>query len=334
MTQVMQKETREQALKQFLAANGWGAATIRPLAGDASFRHYDRLFMGERRAVLMDAPPEKEDVRPFLHVAQWLRGERLSAPEVLAADPEQGFLLLEDLGDALYSAELASDRAEEAELYVAAIRALRLLQQQAAPTLASYDKPTYLREVALFSEWYLPQLLDGSALKDAQASYLAVWEALLKALPPVPTGVVLRDYHADNLIWLPERDGVQRVGMLDFQDALIGPVTYDLVSLLEDARRDVSAATLQRAVAAFLQDYPADVQDFRASYALMGAQRNCKIIGIFHRLHRRDNKPHYLKFLPRVWGHLANDVAHPALEPLRHWLAAYAAQLPEWREVA
>lgn len=301
----------------FLAAHGWEGAEIRPLAGDASFRRYFRVHRGDETAVLMDAPPEHEDVGPFLLVADHLIERGFSPPRPLAVDREQGLILLEDFGDDRVAPLLARDPGREREIYEAAIDILARLSRQPAPEdLAPYDDPQMAREVGLLTEWYAPAV----SLDPDEGSFLAAWrEAWADALEELERRPVLclRDFHADNLMVLPGR---RDLGLLDFQDALAGHPAYDLVSLLQDARRDVSPE-LEAAMLARYTD-AAQVEDaecFRAHYEVLGAQRNTKILGIFTRLWRRDGKPHYLPFQPRVWSYLERNLAHPALAPVRDW---------------
>ncbi|MBT5432905.1 MAG: phosphotransferase [Alphaproteobacteria bacterium] len=313
-------ERRDTLIATFLAKCGWQDAERWTLAGDASFRRYDRLEGPRGRAVLMDAPPPEEDIRPFVRVAQHLTSAGLAAPEIFGQDPEAGLLLLEDLGDDIYTRTLARGGDEEG-LYVAAIEALAALHRGGIPgDLPPYDDDLLLFELSLLTDWFMP--LAGLALSDGgRRDFVALWRDLLPLAHLVPDGVVLRDYHADNLLWLPQRESHRRVGQLDFQDAVIGPVTYDIVSLLEDARRDVAPATVEAATARYLQAFP-DIApaDFATSYAVMGAQRNLKIAGIFSRLLTRDGKPGYQDYMARVWGHIAHDLEHPALAPLAAWL--------------
>ena len=298
----------------FLDRHGYGGASRVPLAGDASARQYERLTGGPGPAILMHCPPQI-GTGPFLHVAAWLRSGGLSAPRVLAAEPEGGLVLLEDLGDELFSRVLAQGGDERA-LYEAAVDLLLVLQRQPPPSLPVYDDAWLLREASLLPEWYAP---------DAPADdYHAIWQELLPHARVGADGFVYVDYHADNLLWLPGRAGDARVGLLDFQDARLGPPAYDLVSLLEDARRDVPPELARAMVERYLAARPdLDPQAFRAAYALLGAQRNCKILGLFSRLARRDGKSRYLALLPRVAGHLRRDLDHPLLAPLERWFARH-----------
>ena len=311
-------DRRQQAIVGFLDATGWGGTRVMPFAGDASFRRYYRLGDNSGSAVLMDAPPPQEDIGPYIAVATLLRGLGLSAPAVLAEDREQGFLLLEDFGDDTYTRLLARG-ADEPSLYGLAIDTLVALQQSVAlrgtPELPPYDIERLLGEAALLVDWYRP-LND-----ELREEYLALWRAALPDAVVSPPTLVLRDYHVDNLMLLPDRPGVKGCGLLDFQDAVTGQPSYDLVSLLEDARRDVPAPLRQAMTERYLAAFPdLDRSAFLRSAAILSAQRNCKILGIFTRLWKRDGKRQYLAHIPRVWRLLEADLRHPALGPVAHWL--------------
>ncbi|WP_425406869.1 aminoglycoside phosphotransferase family protein [Hwanghaeella sp.] len=313
---------RDQALSDFLAATGWRDRDRAVLADDASFRRYDRLRDGWRRAVLMDAPPDKEDTRPFIRIAGILRDAGLSAPEVIAQDVENGFLLLEDLGDDTFTKVLAAG-GDEATLYAQALEALAALYRRvdltALDDLPRYDEALYLREVSLLTDWYLPAIR-GPLDDSVRESFVEAWRSVLPTAAGVPSTLVLRDYHVDNLMWLPERESPACVGLLDFQDGVVGPVTYDLVSLFEDARRDVSPAVTARLLDRYLGLFPdIDRTAFEASYAVLAAQRSTKILGIFTRLAHRDGKPGYLRHTARLWRWLEADLRHPALAPVKDW---------------
>ena len=328
-------ETRAAAKRAFLDAAGWGGARLSPLAGDASNRRYERVAGGPggAAAVLMDAPAERgEDIRPFLAVAAHLGDLGFSAPEVFEADAGTGFALIEDLGDDLFARVAADAPAREAEIYAAAVDCLVALR--AAPpasvgwrsvevAIGPYDEAVLVREASLAIDWWAPHA--GARLPaDAAAEFAGLIAAATAGAERGAGGVLtLRDYHAENLLWLPGRDGLRRVGMLDFQDALAGAPAYDLVSLLEDARRDTGAALREAMIARYVAGAgfaAADAAAFRESYAALGAQRNLKIVGIFARLCVRDGKPAYPAMIPRVWGHLDRDLAHPALAPLRRFV--------------
>lgn len=308
------------AAPEFLAAHGWEGAEILPLAGDASFRRYFRVVRGRDSAVLMDAPPEQEDIGPFLAVAGHLIDRGFSPPRPLAIDRGKGLLLLEDFGDDRVGPLLQREPQRERAIYEAAVDILVRLASQPAPAdLPPYDAAAMEREVSLFPEHYAPAL----ALEVDEAAYLpawqAVWHDVLRLAGENPV-LVLRDYHADNLMVLAGRSDL---GLLDFQDALAGHAAYDLVSLLQDARRDVPPALEEAMIDRYCA--AANVADralFRAHYEILGAQRNTKILGIFTRLWKRDGKPHYLPLQPRVWSYLERNLLHPALAPVRDWFDA------------
>ena len=273
--------------------------------------------------LLMDAPPPQEDVRPFVAIADHLHRLGLSAPRIRAADTRAGLLLLEDLGDDTYTRLIAAGR-EEAPLYELAIDVLAELHRRFDPDAAQdvppYDDARLLDEAALLVDWYLPAIRNAPTADALRDEYLALWREALSSARAVPATLVLRDYHVDNLMLLDGRSGIAACGLLDFQDAVIGPVSYDVVSLCEDARRDVPPALTRRLLDRYFDAMPdLDRDAFRASYAVMGAQRSAKILGIFTRLDRRDGKPVYLKHIGRVWRWLAGNLAHPALSGVRAW---------------
>ena len=319
------------AARGFLDAQGWAGIEPTPLAGDASFRKYFRLTDGARRAVLMDAPPTHEDVRAFAKLAGHLRGLGLSAPHVEAIDTHAGFLLLEDLGDETFTRALAAG-GSEAVLYAAATDVLIALHAHPAQShvdCPDYDQAVLDREAALLIDWFLPEWSARGLDAEARAAYFAAWHRVYPLTAIGGKALVLRDFHVDNLIRLP-REGVAACGLLDFQDALIGPPAYDLASLIGDARRDVSPEIARACVERYLAARSGlDARAFEAALAVLSAQRNAKIVGIFVRLFRRDGKPQYLKHLDRVWRLLDCDLAHPALEPVRAWFQRHVPR--EWR---
>jgi aminoglycoside/choline kinase family phosphotransferase len=320
---------------EFLASCGWPEAQILPLAGDASFRRYFRVVEGERTAVLMDAPPPHEDPRPFVAVAEWLESVGLSAPQILARDMDKGLLLLGDFGDWRLREFLDHDPARERELYAVATDVLiHLHQHPPMAGLRPHGLEQWLDELMLFTEWYCPAV---GAQVDVDG-YRAAWT---EALAPVSSDglgpvTVLRDYHAENIMLVGDRDGVGHFGLLDFQDAVAGHSAYDLASVLEDARRDVppdvERAMIDRYVAASGHDHA-----FERAYWALAAQRNTRILGVFTRLWKRDNKPHYRRFQPRMWGLLERDLAQPHLKPVRDWFDSNIAprhRREPWREAA
>lgn len=301
-------------LDEFLGKHGWAGAAVTLVAADASFRRYFRATAADgRKAVLMDAPPPHEDPKPFIDIARYLVGHGFRAPEIFAQDLERGLVLIEDFGDLQMRQHLDVAPDDADAIYRTAIDALVRLAETPVAGLPAYDEFAYLREVKLFSEWYMPAM--GLAVDDGE--YEAHWRAALKPVAYIQSVTVLRDYHVENIMLLP--DGGQ--GIIDFQDALIGHPAYDLVSLLQDARRDVDPA-LEQAMLTYYRDASGAGADFNLHYALLGAQRNTKIIGIFTRLWKRDGKERYLGFLPRMWGLLERDLAHPGLTELKAWFDA------------
>ena len=305
---------------EFLARHGWGRARIEPLAGDASFRRYFRIVEEGRTAVLMDAPPPHEDPRPFAAVADWLGEVGLTPPPILARDLERGLLLLGDFGDARLRETLDAAPDREQELYALATDVLVHLHRHPPMTgLKAHGLDQWLDELMLFPDWYCPAV---DLAVDA-AAYRSAWREVLDQVAADGLGrvTVLRDYHAENIMLLAGRDGLAQFGLLDFQDALAGHPAYDLASVLEDARRDVSStierAMIDRYIAATGSD-----ERFERAYWTLAAQRNTRILGVFTRLWKRDGKPHYTAFQPRMWGLLERDLAHPALTPVRAWFDA------------
>lgn len=302
---------------QFIAAAGWEGAEIVPLAGDASFRRYFRVVRGEESAVLMDAPPPHEDPRPFISIAEHLTEQGFSAPEIYARDLDRGLVLIEDFGSERMREAIGLFPTQERAIYEGVTDLLVELHQQKAAPVRAYDAQEYHRETALFAEWNCPAV----GLNDVDVDgFAAAWDEVLAPVieqQKLPV-TVLRDYHAENIMLLPDRRAHARWGLLDFQDALAGHPAYDLVSILEDARRDVpveiEAAMIDRYCAARGCE-----DEFRNAYWVLGAQRNTKIIGIFTRLSKRDGKHHYLDFLPRMWGLLERDLAQPVLAPVTRW---------------
>ena len=303
----------------FLDRAGWGGAEIAPLAGDASFRRYFRVLGPSGNAVLMDAPPPHEDVRPFLKVADHLHRLGFAAPRILARDVDAGLILLEDFGDDRMREALDADPSREDAIYTQAVELVRELHRHPAGELPPYDMAVYQREAALFPEWYMP-----AVGLDVAPGWAEAWAEALAPVAHDQSTTVLRDYHAENIMLLPDGG----LGLLDFQDALAGHPAYDLVSLLQDARRDVSPDVEAR----MLEHYGAVD---RAAYALLGAQRNAKILGIFTRLWKRDGKPRYIAFQPRIWTYMERDLQHPALAPVKAWFDAHVPldkRAAYWRE--
>lgn len=314
--------TLPDGVEAFLDSAGWTGCAIEPLAGDASFRRYFRIRRGDHCAMLMDAPPPNENPEPFLRAAKWLDANGMRAPRILAEDAARGLVLLEDFGLARMRDYLDQWQDDEREVYRAAVDVLVDLHRLPPGPFVDYGMAEYQREAKLLIDWYCPAqnlYVDGPG-------YAEAWEQVLKPLLPRqrPGVTVLRDYHAENIMLLGE---LHKQGLLDFQDALIGHRAYDLVSLLQDARRDVSSELEAEMFDHYLLksglnagEGPAE--EFLADYARLGAQRNAKIVGIFVRLWKRDGKPRYLDLIPRVWALMERDLMHPALAPVAAWFDA------------
>ncbi|MEM9523226.1 MAG: phosphotransferase [Pseudomonadota bacterium] len=309
--------SRSERITIFLARAGWGAATRAPLAGDASNRRYERLVHPDLgTAVLMDAPPDAgEDIKSFIKIAKHLAALGLGAPRILAHAPQEGFVLSEDLGDSLFARVLERAPEKASLLYEAAVDVLLWLRTARLPSVDDYHIPLMADLAALSVTWYRRCAMGETA--DAQADVLrrSVTDTL-KALAPEPSILVLRDYHAENLIWRPDRSGLARVGLLDFQDAMSGHPAYDLMSLLRDARRKVPADLAEAMTARYIAGANVDEKMFRQACSAVSAQRNLRILGVFTRLCVRDGKPHYIDLIPHVWANLQADLAHPALSEL------------------
>ncbi|RJF76027.1 tRNA (adenosine(37)-N6)-threonylcarbamoyltransferase complex ATPase subunit type 1 TsaE [Rhodopseudomonas palustris] len=341
------------ALRSFIETSGYAEADRRHMPGDASTRSYARLIKDGQSLILMNAPRRPdgpalyagksysaavhlaEDVRPFVAIASGLHARRFSAPAILHADLDSGFLITEDFGRE--GVVTGSPPAPIAERYQAAADLLATLHGQALPdtlplpqdnyAIPVFDLEAMLIEVGLMTEWYLPDRGVALAASD-RADFVALWRRLLGGLADEPHTWVLRDYHSPNLIWLEERDGIAKVGVIDFQDTVLGPPAYDVVSLLQDARIDVpeslELALFGRYIKARIAADPRfDPARFAQRYALMSAQRNTRLLGTFARLNRRDGKPHYLKHQPRIWTYLMRSLAHPSLVELKAWSDAH-----------
>lgn len=357
----MTSSEREAERLRFLEAAGWGEAEVEPLAGDASTRSYFRIRRSGEGAMLMDAPAGAEapacpvDASPqdrealgynavarlagpnviaFAGIAAALTERDFSAPKILHADLERGFLLIEDLGDALYARILEGDH-HEGTLYALAVDVLAAIYRASFPRLVeshgaqwplqTYDDVALKAEADLFLEWFLDRYAHTPVSAGARTEWDEIWSREFTRLSSCPPGLVLRDFHAENLLLLEDREGEAKVGIIDFQDAVIGHPAYDLVSLLEDARRNVDRKLAVPLKARFIEK--AGIEDaagFDASYAVLGAQRNAKILGIFVRLAVRDGKQRYLDLLPHVARLFVADLQHPALMPLLNWAKAHA----------
>jgi tRNA threonylcarbamoyl adenosine modification protein YjeE len=344
------------ALRSFIDQAGYTDATRRRMAGDASIRSYARLMREDGVVILMNSPRRPdgppiydgksysaavhlaEDVKPFVAIANGLREAGFSAPAIHHADLEAGFLITEDFGSEGF---VEGDPPRPmVDRYEAAVDLLAALHRKALPEILplvaplsypipAFDTDALMVEIGLMLEWYLPDR-GAEPSEVLRAGFVTMWRDLLQEAAAAARTWVLRDFHSPNLIWLGERNGIERVGIIDFQDAVLGPPAYDVVSLLQDARIDVPEAVELALLTRYIQarrnaDTDFDPAGFAANYALMSAQRNTRLLGTFARLNRRDGKPQYLRHQPRIWTYLSRSLAHPALAKVRAW---YVANVP------
>ncbi|WP_419798091.1 MAG: aminoglycoside phosphotransferase family protein [Terasakiella sp.] len=315
---------RQELRQRFLTENGWSGVDCPLLAGDASFRKYYRLSRDGEQVVLMDAPPPQENVRPFVKIANFLVEHGFSAPRVLAKDSKNGFLLIEDLGDDTYT-RLLQNGADERHLYKLATDVLVELHKDvtALPDdIPEYDHELLTSEALLLPDWWMKAAFgDTYVSADMRNSYIEAWQPCFDYLQDQKPVLVLRDYHVDNLLLLPDRHEWAACGLLDFQDAVLGSGIYDLMSLLEDARRDIKPSLIEEMKMRYTRAFPdLEPEEFDTVFAILGAQRHAKVIGIFARLCMRDAKPIYLQHMPRVWRLLERSLKHPMLKDVKTWI--------------
>ena len=327
-------DSRARARTAFLTRTGQAAAALEALPVDASFRRNFRLTGADRPMLLMDAPPPKEDVRPFIRIARHLTGLGLSAPAIYEFDEERGFALIEDFGEATYT-RLLDAGAAEGPLFLAATEALVLLHthpEGAAVEAPPYDRAKLLDEASELPEWYGLASTGTPTPADAVAEFVGLWNDLLDRMPPAEPGLVLLDYHVDNLMQLEGRHGAASAGLLDFQDAKIGPRPYDLLCLLRNERRGIDPALSDALYDHYIATArPADADGFGLWYRVLAAQRYTKVLGRFARLTLRDHRDGYLRYMPRVAALLDEALeAEPLLRPIRDCLNTV---LPDWRTV-
>lgn len=313
--------TRDDLLQQFLEKSGWGKADRSLLARDASFRWYDRLTQNNESCVLMNAPIPQENPAQFAFVDEILENIGAKVPHIYARDLENGFLLLEDFGDNTFT-RLIAQGCDESDLYRKAIDALIHIQKTISknPGLKPYDFDLMFTEASLLPLWYVKYVLNTEVDEAGMAEFKNIWQELYDLIIKVPNTLVLLDYHVDNLMITKNGE----CGLLDFQDARFGPVTYDLASLLEDARRPVAETIQTEMLKRYFEAFPQfNTDDFKTAYPLMAVQRHTKVIGIFVRLFVRDQKNRYLKFIPFVWSLLEKHLDNPLLQRYKKWLDTY-----------
>ncbi|KIE04861.1 hypothetical protein NF27_FN00100 [Candidatus Jidaibacter acanthamoeba] len=312
-------------LEEFLHDYGIKTYKLIKIDTDASKRHYYRIITLEKSYILMDSSQEPESVTPFLNVANLLIKHEIKAPVVYAENLEQGLLLLEDLGNDSYTKFIDNSSEQEQLLYSHAIDVLiKIAKAEVDISLPLQDEKLLNAGVLIFNEFYIHHKLEPKAAINASKEILNTFSELYKLLKNYKLVLTLRDYHADNLMWIKHNNTTHKVGVLDFQDAVLGLPGYDLVSLLEDARRDVSPKVVESCKAQYFSSFQnMKHSDLELIYAILGAQRNLRIVGAFHRLNIKYNKYKYLKYLPRVWQHIKNNLEHPTLEPLKEIFEKY-----------
>ena len=321
--------TRFSQRRRFLQQCDWHEANVSALIPDASTRQYFRLSKGGKRAMLMDDIGGKSSVLPFIRITEHLISLNVRAPLIYQQDIEQGFLLLEDLGDGTFT-QLMANGHDEKKLYQDAIKLISHIHNHPRATdikLPPYDFSHFIDEALLLVDWYFPASRHEGLCNDAREEYIDIWQSIFNNLPLASPTLVLRDFHVDNLMLVDNTCAV-----LDYQDALIGPPAYDVVSLLEDARRDLTTSLIEEIKHDYFHLNP-DINRpvFEHQLAVWGTQRHCKVAGIFVRLWLRDNKPVYLKHLKRVLGLIQRNISHPSLAPLKHWTSKHSLRL-EHRE--
>ncbi len=304
----------------FIERGGFAGAARQKLAGDASSRSYKRISLDGNSAILMQ-DPDQSSVKSFLKVSEILKDWGYSAPEILVDGSKDGLLLLEDFGDELFARILETAPEREMELYTLAADFLVDLTKQDAPTgLKLYSQSYVLDQNALFLDWYVPNILGESLPDKARFFFQQIWRELFELLSEDQEVFLYRDFHAENLFFLEGRKGLRQLGLIDYQDAMTGPAAYDLASLLQDARRTVSTELATSIVDHYVSRTNYDQKEFMRSYSILGAHRCLRILGVFTRLAKQQNKDRYSRFMPRVLGYLNSNLAHPDLVALKHWI--------------
>ena len=347
----LQRIARTLAIRAFLDTNGHSKARRRHLSGDASIRAYERIYPadGSISRILMDSPRHKpgpilqdgkyyqqlahiaEDVVPFVAIDQMLIARGLAAPEIFARNLDEGILLIEDLGS---EGVLDANGEPIDERYIESARLLARLHAERSeaeisvePTvihhIPDFDRMAMKIETRLLTDWYLPWKRGAPASDDEKREYGEIWDGLIDLLQTSETNLLLRDFHSPNIIWRGDREGLDRIGLIDFQDAMIGPTAYDLASIVQDARVTISPELQARLLSHYLdgrRNTPSfEETAFLKAFAIMSAQRNCKLAGIWVRLLERDGKPGYMQHMPRTFRYLGAALSHPELAPLRDW---------------
>ncbi len=318
--------SRDIILKQFIEQSFPGSLdSLTPIVGDAGQRDYYRIIFENNKYIVMDCPPNYCSVKPFVDISIYLQKNGFSAPQIISQDLEHGFLILEDFGSTSLKDYIINiikcDQQKCTNIYHLVIDLLISLQNQKPPSnLPQYDNELLLSELKLFVEWYVPYTYKRKLDEYEIVEFEQIWINILKKQAPMQSSIVLRDYHVENLMYLENREYIQKLGLLDFQDALIGSPIYDLVSILEDARIDVPRKEAIRYLEYFVEKKEVDIKETLLNYHILGAQRNSRILGVFIRKLLRDKDNNYLQYIPRVLKYLKYNLSHATLNPLKNWL--------------
>lgn len=316
---------RQDYIHKFIIGAGFEQFRCESIPGDASKREYYRIYTVNNTYILMDSSANYESIQPFINMDNLLLTHGVRAPIIIATDQQNGLLLLEDLGQNSFTKFLKMHPDKEQELYDAAIDVLVKTYEIGSDLKLPKQNTQLLNNgISVFLDWYVKDKIPTVIFNQVSNELYQIFEKLYVRLASLNQVLVHRDYMADNLLWIEKGEGLQRVGVIDFQDAVVGSPAYDVVSLLEDARRDVSSDVVTAAKQRFIDKIPTmNTRAFEDSYAILGAQRNIRIIGVFNRLNLRDNKPKYLNYLPRIWEYIRQNLEHPALFELKVWFYKY-----------
>ncbi len=319
----LQTISRSNQLKQFVDDHFDGINySMEPILGDAGLRDYLRVKTDNDSYIIMDCPPSYTSIKPFIDIANFLNQNNFSAPEVFKHDINNGFLILQDLGTlSVKNYLIKTGTSEQKNIYHLSIDLLIKLQETSPPKgLIEFNNDLLRSELSVFTDHYIPYKKNKEIHTDELSEFNKTWQEILIKQAPIKQSIVLRDYHVENMMYLKDEKGIKKLGLLDFQDALIGSPIYDLVSILEDARIDIDRNFALECVQYYAKEKNINIDQALINYHILGAQRNLRILGVFARKYNRDKDNTYLQYIPRVLKYLEYDVSHPALEPIKNWL--------------
>jgi aminoglycoside/choline kinase family phosphotransferase len=317
---------RSAQLQRFIDSHFSGVKySMTPIVGDAGLRDYFRLSTQDSNYIIMDCPPSYTSVKPFIDVAQFLTQNDFSAPQIINYDTENGFLILQDFGkvsvrDYILGLE-EQDLQERTNIYHLSINLLVDLQKIAPPSeLQNFSNDLMCSELSVFSDYYIPYKKNEKISSAKLEQFIEIWQNILSKQTQTTKSIILRDYHVENMMYLDQEKNIKKLGLLDFQDALVGSPIYDLVSILEDARIDIPRNFALECIQYYAEQKNLDFNKVLNDYHILGAQRNLRILGVFARKYSRDGNDTYLQYIPRVLKYLEYDLSHPILRPLKDWL--------------